>query len=61
MRCERTGENSRNLKTKSVKCGKFTVGKMQKRCRNYKLQYDAAAIMTNDEIKALLYPIRMIV
>lgn len=32
------------------------MGEIQKRCRNCKLQYEVAAILTNDEIKMLLYP-----
>lgn len=40
----------------SVKCGKTTVGEIQKRARDKALTYEKAAAMTNDEIKALLYP-----
>ncbi|MBS4024455.1 MAG: hypothetical protein KGZ96_02140 [Clostridia bacterium] len=40
----------------SIKCGKSTVGEIQKRCRYCNLHYEAASIMTNDEIKMLLYP-----
>jgi hypothetical protein len=55
LRLTEQGYSQREI-AKSVKCGKSTVGEIQKRCRNCKLQYDAAAIMTNDEIRMLLYP-----
>ncbi|TWH45043.1 IS21 family transposase [Sporomusa sp. KB1] len=55
LRLTEQGFSQREI-AQSVKCGKSTVGEIQKRCRNYKLQYDAATLMTNDEIKMLLYP-----
>ena len=55
LRLTEQGYSQREI-AQSVKCGKSTVGGIQRRCRNCKLQYDAAAIMTNDEIKRLLYP-----
>lgn len=55
LRLTEQGYSQREI-AQSVKCGKSTVGEIQKRCRNCKLQYDAAAVMANDEIKKLLYP-----
>ncbi|MBP1763023.1 MAG: family transposase [Firmicutes bacterium] len=55
LRLTEQGYSQREI-AQSVKYGKSTVGEIQKRCRNCKLQYDAAAAMTNDEIKELLYP-----
>lgn len=55
LRLTEQGYFQREIAT-SVKCGKSTVGEIQKRCRNCNIQYDAAASMTNDEIKMLLYP-----
>ncbi|MDO9535378.1 MAG: IS21 family transposase [Bacillota bacterium] len=55
LRLTEQGYSQREI-AQSIKCGKSTVGEIQKRCRNCKLQYEAAAIMTNDEIKLLLYP-----
>jgi len=40
----------------SVKCGKTTVGEIQRRSREYGLAYEKAAAMTDDAIKATLYP-----
>ena len=40
----------------SVKCAKSTVGEVQKRSRDRGLRYEQVQSMTNDEIKALLYP-----
>ncbi len=55
LRLTEQGYSQRQI-SQSVKCGKSTVGEIQKRCRNGKLQYEVAALMTNDEIKMLLYP-----
>jgi len=55
LRLTEQGYSQREI-AKSVKCGKSTVGEIQKRCRHAKLQYDTAANMTNNEIKLLLYP-----
>lgn len=55
LRLTEQGYSQREI-AKSVKCGKSTVGEVQKRCRNCKLKYDRAAKMTDDEIKLLLYP-----
>ncbi|MFZ7103079.1 MAG: IS21 family transposase [Peptococcaceae bacterium] len=55
LRLTEQGYSQREI-AKSVKFGKSTVGEIQKRCRNCNLHYDAAAIMTNDEIRMLLYP-----
>ena len=55
LRLSEQGYSQREI-SQSVKCGKSTVGEIQKRCRNCKLQYETAVIMTNDEIKLLLYP-----
>lgn len=55
LRLTEQGYSQREI-SQSVKCGKSTVGEIQKRCRNCKLQYEVAALMTNDEIKILLYP-----
>jgi transposase len=55
LRLTEQGYSQREI-AKSVKCGKSTVGEIQKRCRNSNFQYDKAAEMTNDEIKRLLYP-----
>jgi hypothetical protein len=41
---------------KSVNCGKSTVGEIQHRCMDAGLTYDQASQMTNNEIRALLYP-----
>jgi len=40
----------------SVKCGKSTVGEIQQRCLEAGLTFDQASNMTNNEIRALLYP-----
>jgi transposase len=40
----------------SVKCGKSTVGDIQKRCREQGLEYSEACIMTNTAIRERLYP-----
>jgi len=40
----------------SVKCGKTTVGEIQRRCREYGMSYEKATKMTDDAIKATLYP-----
>ena len=55
LRLTEQGYSQREI-AKSVKCGKSTVGEVQKRCRNCKLQYARAAEMTDNEIKSLLYP-----
>ena len=55
VRLTEQGYSQREI-AQSVKCGKSTVGEIQKRCRNCKLQYETAVLMTNDEIKRLLYP-----
>lgn len=55
LRLTEQGYSQREI-AQSVKCGKSTVGEIQKRCRICNLQYESVAIMTNDEIKALLYP-----
>jgi transposase len=55
LRLTEQGYSQREI-AKSVKCGKSTVGEIQKRCRNSNLKYASAATMTNDEIKTLLYP-----
>ncbi|KJR45106.1 hypothetical protein UF75_4521 [Desulfosporosinus sp. I2] len=55
LRLTEDGYSQREI-AQSVKCGKSTVGEIQKRCRNCKLRYDVAEKMTNDEIKLLLYP-----
>ena len=50
MRLTEQGYSQREI-AKSVKCGKSTVGEIQKRCRNSNLKYASVATMTNDEIK----------
>ena len=40
----------------SVKCGKTTVGEIQRRCQTYGLTYEKAEAMTDDAIKLMLYP-----
>src|SRR5690554_3781482 len=55
MRLTEQGYSQREI-ARSVKCGKSTVGEIQKRCRNCNLQYNTAARMTDGEIKKLLYP-----
>lgn len=55
LRLTEQGYSQREI-AQSVKCGKSTVGEIQKHCRIRNLQYDAAASMKNDEIKTLLYP-----
>ena len=55
LRLTEQGYSQREI-AQSVKCGKSTVGEIQRRCRQAKLQYDTAATMTNTEIKILLYP-----
>jgi len=55
VRLTEQGYSQREI-AQSVKCGKSTVGEIQKRCRNCKLRYETAVLMTNDEIKMLLYP-----
>jgi len=40
----------------SVKCGKSTVGDVQRRCREQGLGYEEAQKLTNNEIKERLYP-----
>jgi len=55
LRLTEQGYSQREI-ARSVKCGKSTVGEIQKRCRNCNLQYNTASKMTNDEIKKLIYP-----
>ena len=55
LRLTEQGYSQRDI-AQSVKCGKTTVGEIQKRCRNSNLLYEAGARMTNDEIRKLLYP-----
>lgn len=55
LRLTEQGYSQREI-AQSVKCGKSTVGEIQKRCRNSKLRYGVAEEMTNDELKILLYP-----
>ena len=55
LRLSEQGYSQREIAA-SVKCGKSTVGEIQKRCRSCQLQYDAATGMSNDEIKRRLYP-----
>ena len=49
LRLTEQGYSQRDI-AKSVKCGKSTVGEIQKRCRNCNLNYASAAMMTNHEI-----------
>ena len=55
LRLSEQGYSQREIAA-SVKCGKSTVGEIQKRCRSCQLRYDAANGMSNDEIKRRLYP-----
>jgi transposase len=41
----------------SVKCGKSTVGDIQRRCKQIGLDYDQASNFTGSEIKKLVYPV----
>jgi transposase len=41
----------------SVSCSKSTVGEIQRRCRQIGLCYEQALLMTNDELKSLVYPL----
>jgi len=43
----------------SVKCGKSTVGDVQKRCRDAGLAYAVASDMTSSELNMLLYPAKV--
>ena len=52
LRLTEQGYSQREIAA-SVKCGKSTVGEIQNRCRCANLQYDAAAGMSNDEIKLM--------
>ncbi len=42
----------------SVKCGKSTVGDIQKRCRELSLNYEQASKITDTEIRNMVYPIK---
>ena len=55
LRLTEQGYSQREIAS-SVKCGKSTVGEIQNRCRRTNLQYAAAAVMSNAEIKQRLYP-----
>lgn len=55
LRLQEQGHTQREI-ARSVKCGKSTVGEIQKRCRTHGLNYPKASGMTNEEIKRLLYP-----
>jgi transposase len=55
LRLTEQGYSQRKI-AQSVKCGKSTVGEIQKRCQKCKLCYSTAAQMTNEKIKMLLYP-----
>ena len=41
---------------KSVGCSKTTVGDILSRCKDCALTYDAAVLMTQEEINRLVYP-----
>ena len=41
----------------SVKCSKSTVGEIQRRCREIGLSYNQAVELSDQEIKALVYPV----
>jgi len=55
LRLSEKGYSQRQIAA-SVKCAKSTVGEVQRRCREQGLTYSQAGDMTNDAIKALLYP-----
>ena len=55
MRLWEQGLSQREIAT-SVKCGKTTVGDVQRRCRATGLAYAEASGMTNKAIRARLYP-----
>ena len=59
LRLSEKGYSQRQI-AKSVKCAKSTVGDVQRRCREQELTYQQAEGMTNDEIKALLYPANIV-
>jgi len=40
----------------SIKCGKSTVGDVQRRCKDAGVTYERATRLTNNEIRGLLYP-----
>jgi len=55
LRLWEQGYSQKKIAT-SVKCAKSTVGLIQKKCREYKLNYQAASTMTHDLILEKLYP-----
>jgi len=55
LRLREQGYSQRDIAS-SVKCGKTTVSEVERRSRSYGLSYEKAAVMTNNELKALLYP-----
>ena len=55
LRLTELGYSQRKI-AESVKCGKSTVGDIQKRCRDCNLKFQDAINMNNDEIRMLLYP-----
>ena len=55
LRLIKEGYSQREIAA-SVKCGKSTVGEIERRCGEYGMTYERASAMTDDAIKATLYP-----
>ena len=55
LRMTEIGYSQRQIAASS-KCAKSTVGEVQRRCREHRLTYTQAEGMSNEELKALLYP-----
>jgi hypothetical protein len=55
LRLSEQGYTQREIAA-SVKCGKSTVGEVQRRCREQELGYAEVQAMTNDGIRERLYP-----
>jgi transposase len=55
LRTTENGHSQRQIGA-SAKCGKSTVGEVQRRARECGLTYAQAVFKTNDELRTLLYP-----
>ena len=56
LRLTEKGHSQREIAA-SVSCARSTVGEVQRRCRETGLCYDKASVMTDAQLKKLLYPI----
>lgn len=56
LRLQEMGFSQREIGD-SIRCGKSTVGDIERRCKPCGLTYEAAQQMSEKEIKALIYPV----